>query len=268
MQKSSSHVGRVLLVGAGPGAADLLTLRALKAIQTSDVLLYDALVSDEIRALVPASTRTICVGKRGHSASTPQDFTNALMARLALEGATVVRLKGGDPSVFGRCSEERAFLEARGVHVEVVPGITTASAAAAQFGFSLTSRGVGRKVMFATGHTLEGPQAEWAGQACASDTTLCLYMAHQDIAAIATSLIEGGRSPLTPALILSSVSRPDAQLVKANLRELVLGLAKLEGDAPKFIVIGEVCGVARAQALFDAGQSSIGSVLKPKALAC
>jgi uroporphyrin-III C-methyltransferase len=249
---SNAVRGHVLLVGAGPGAADLLTVRALRALERADIVLYDALVSDEIRALIPAPVRQIGVGKRGHSASTPQDFTNALMARLAREGQIVVRLKGGDPSVFGRCAEERAYLEARGVCVEVVPGITTASAAAAQFGFSLTSRGVGRKVMLATGHLLEGPQTSWQGQACGEDTTLCLYMAHQDIASIAQSLVNAGRSETTPALILSSVSRPDATLLKTNLGNLANGLATLNTDAPKFIVIGQVCDLARAQALFSA----------------
>jgi uroporphyrin-III C-methyltransferase len=252
MPMSNAVRGHVLLVGAGPGAADLLTVRALRALERADIVLYDALVSDEIRALIPASVRQIAVGKRGHSASTPQDFTNALMAHLAKEGQIVVRLKGGDPSVFGRCAEERAYLEARGVCVEVVPGITTASAAAAQFGFSLTSRGIGRKVMFATGHLLGGPQTSWQGQACGEDTTLCLYMAHQDITSIAQSLVTAGRSETTPALILSSVSRRDATLLKTNLGNLANGLAAVNTDAPKFIVIGQVCGVARAQALFSA----------------
>jgi uroporphyrin-III C-methyltransferase len=243
--------GSVLLVGAGPGAADLLTVRALRALEVADVVLYDALVSNEILDLIPRQTRRIAVGKRGHSASTPQDFTNALMARLAKAGDVVVRLKGGDPSVFGRCAEERAFLEARDVHVEVVPGITTASAAAAQFGFSLTSRGVGRKVMFATGHTLEGPEDNWSGAVCAYDTTLCLYMAHQDIASIASALLEGGRASRTPALILSSVSRPDAQFVKTTLGELGSQQMLAANAGPKFIIIGEVCGMARAQTLFN-----------------
>jgi uroporphyrin-III C-methyltransferase len=248
---NKSKLGSVALVGAGPGAADLLTIRALRALERCDVVLYDALVSEEILALIPDKVRKVAVGKRGHNASTSQDFTNALMARLAKAGEAVVRLKGGDPSVFGRSAEERAYLEALGVAVEVIPGITTASAAAAQFGFSLTSRGVGRRVMFATGHTLEGPELAWSGPACAQDTTLCLYMAHQDIASIACILLRGGRRKDTPALVIASVSRPDAELVKTTLGELAKKHVMPKNDAPKFIVIGEVCGVARAQALFN-----------------
>jgi uroporphyrin-III C-methyltransferase len=240
-----------MLVGAGPGAADLLTVRALRALEAADVVLYDALVSDEICALIPDHVRKIAVGKRGHSASTPQDFTNSLMVSLARTGNLVVRLKGGDPSVFGRCAEERAYLEAHGVQVDVVPGITTASAAGAQFGFSLTSRGIGRKVMFATGHTLAGPETSWTGPACDHDTTLCLYMAHQDICAIADALIAGGRLASTPALILTSVSRPDAQLVKTTLGDLGNQQVELKGDAPKFIIVGEVCDAAQAQDMFN-----------------
>jgi uroporphyrin-III C-methyltransferase len=246
-----SKLGSVALVGAGPGAADLLTIRALRALERCDVVLYDALVSAEILALIPDGVRKIAVGKRGHNASTPQDFTNALMARLAKAGEVVVRLKGGDPSLFGRSAEERAYLEGLGVEVKVIPGITTASAAAAQFGFSLTSRGVGRRLMFATGHTLEGPELGWSGPACAKDTTLCLYMAHQNIASIACVLLKGGRSSNTPALVLSSVSRPDAELVKTTLGELGNQQLMPKNEAPKFIVIGEVCGVARAQTLFN-----------------
>jgi uroporphyrin-III C-methyltransferase len=139
---SDKKQAKVMLVGAGPGAADLLTLRAYQLLQGADIVLYDALVSDEILALVPKSVRKISVGKRGHKRAISQDFTNALMVKLAKSYQCVVRLKGGDPSVFGRVSEERAYLEAQGVAVEVVPGITTASAAAAQFGFSLTTRGI------------------------------------------------------------------------------------------------------------------------------
>jgi uroporphyrin-III C-methyltransferase len=264
----TSKKGSVLLVGAGPGAADLLTMRALRALESCDVVLYDALVSDEILALIPPTTRKIAVGKRGHKASTPQDFTNALMAKLALAGATVVRLKGGDPSVFGRSAEERAYLEALGVPVEVVPGITTASAAAAQFGFSLTSRGIGRRIMFATGHNMEGPEKSWSGPVCADDTTLCLYMAHQDIASIATELLRGGRAASTPALILSSVSRPEADMLVTTLGALVALAMTPKSTAPKFIIIGEVCRVARAKELFKSAPLEAICVPHPARQAC
>jgi uroporphyrin-III C-methyltransferase len=243
---------KVMLVGAGPGAADLLTMRAYGALQGADIVLYDALVSDEILALIPKSVRKISVGKRGHKRAISQDFTNALMVKLAKSQKTVVRLKGGDPSVFGRASEERAYLEAQGVAVEVVPGITTASAAAAQFGFSLTSRGIGRKVMFATGHTLAGRTENWVGQACEVDTTLCLYMAHHDMAAIGADLMAAGRGADTPALIMSGVSRTNAQMIQTNLGSLGEACAALDTHDPIFIVIGAVCAQARPQDLIDA----------------
>jgi uroporphyrin-III C-methyltransferase len=249
MPPSEVIQGKVMLVGAGPGAADLLTVRAYRALQVADIVLYDALVSDEILALIPKSVRKISVGKRGHKRAISQDFTNALMVKLTKSHHGVVRLKGGDPSVFGRASEERAYLEAQGVAVEVVPGITTASAAAAQFGFSLTSRGIGRKVMFATGHTLAGRAENWVGQACEADTTLCLYMAHNDMAAIGADLIAAGRDADTPALITSGVSKPNAQLVPTYLGALGAACAAFKSQDPIFIVIGAVCAQARPQDL-------------------
>jgi uroporphyrin-III C-methyltransferase len=242
---------KVMLVGAGPGAADLLTLRAYQALQAADIVLYDALVSDEILGLIPHKVRKISVGKRGHKRTISQDFTNALMVKLAKSGHLVVRLKGGDPSVFGRASEERAYLEAQGVAVEVVPGITTASAAAAQFGFSLTSRGIGRKVLFATGHTLAGRAENWVGQACEPDTTLCLYMAHHDMAAIGADLMAGGLGADTPALVMSGVSRTNTQMIQTHLGDLGAACAAIDTNDPIFIVIGAVCAQARPQEFID-----------------
>lgn len=242
--------GRVLLVGAGPGAADLLTMRAAEAIRTAGVILFDALVSDEIRALFPASAKAIEVGKRGHRASTSQDFTNRLMVRLARAGAQVVRLKGGDPSIYGRAAEERAYLEATGVAVEVIPGITTATAAAAQFGFSLTARETARRVLFATGRTLRGPAADW-GLATDHQTTLCLYMGCGDISAIAQDLVSAGRDPDTPAIATINVSRPDARLVRSTLQYLPAALAGEMAEAPVFICIGDVVAASRDQFAAD-----------------
>jgi uroporphyrin-III C-methyltransferase len=235
--------GKVLLVGAGPGAADLLTVRAVRAIESADIVLYDALVGEEIRALIPAHARAVEVGKRGHRVATPQDFINRLMALMAQQGACVVRLKGGDPSIFGRAAEERAFLEQRGVHVEVIPGVTTASAAAAQFGFSLTERATARRVLLATGRTLHGAQTDWSS-ALDPETTLCLYMGCADIAEIAARLIAGGRAPSTPAIAAIDVEREGAELVTATLATLAAALAQREPDAPVFITIGEACAAA------------------------
>jgi uroporphyrin-III C-methyltransferase len=239
--------GKVLLVGAGPGAADLLTLRAVRAIEAADIVLYDALVGDDIRALIPPTARAVEVGKRGHRVATPQDFINRLMATLARQGACVVRLKGGDPSIYGRAAEERAFLESRGIQVEVIPGVTTATAAAAQFGFALTERESARRVLLATGRTLHGPQTDWTS-AADKETTLCLYMGCADIEEIAARLIDAGRAAETPAIAAINVERPGAQLVTATLATLPVALASFERDAPVFIAIGEACAAAMASA--------------------
>jgi uroporphyrin-III C-methyltransferase len=235
--------GRVLLVGAGPGAADLLTLRALRAIESADVILFDALVGDEIRALFPASASAIEVGKRGHRTSTPQDFINRLMMRLARTGARVVRLKGGDPSIFGRAAEERAFLESHGIAVDVIPGVTTASAAAAEFGFSLTTRAKSRRVMLATGRTLVGPAENWS-TAADPGTTLCLYMGCADIGSIAEQLIASGLSSATPAIAALDVSRRSSRLITSTLGGIAGDLAKEASESPVFICIGDACAEA------------------------
>lgn len=235
--------GKVLLVGAGPGAADLLTVRAVRAIESADVVLHDALIGDDVLALVPSATRCIEVGKRGHRPSASQDFINRLMASLALSGQRVVRLKGGDPSIFGRAAEERTFLEQAGVSVDVIPGITTASAAAAQFNFSLTTRAQARRVLFATGRTLEGAAGDWKA-AADRQTTLCLYMGCADIAFIVTELLASGRDAETPAIAAIDVERPGARFIRTMLADLPAELAGQETDGPVFITIGEAAATA------------------------
>jgi len=238
-----SPEGRVILVGSGPGAADLLTLRAVRALESADIVLFDSLVSDEVRALIPARARRFEVGKRGHRSSTPQDFINRLMARRARRGDCVVRLKGGDPSIYGRAAEERAYLESHGVRVDIIPGITTASAAAAQFGFSLTQRESARRILFATGRTLGGAQKDWSS-AADPETTLCLYMGCADIADIAAGLMQAGRAPDTPALAAIDVERASARLIVSSLSRLPAELACVNAAGPVFIAIGEACAAA------------------------
>ena len=235
--------GRVRLVGAGPGAADLLTLRALRAIEAADVILFDALVGDDIRTLFPSNARSIEVGKRGHRPSTSQDFINRLMLKFARTGAEVVRLKGGDPSIFGRAAEERAFLESYGVAVEVVPGVTTASAAAAEFGFSLTTRAGARRVVLATGRTLEGAAGDWAAMADPA-TTLCIYMGCADIDAISQELVRSGMPAETPAIAALDVSRPGSRLVTSTIGQIAQHLARECIAAPVFICVGQACSEA------------------------
>lgn len=246
-------MGRVMLVGAGPGSADLLTVRALRAIEGAGVVLYDALVGEEVLALAPRNVLRIQTGKRSGRTSMSQDTINHLMLRLARRGLTVVRLKGGDPSVFGRSGEERAFLEAHGIAVEIVPGVTAASAAAAQFAFPLTHRRRARRVVLATARVEDGAVAggEWAALAD-PETTAVFYMSRDAAPAIASRLIAAGRPAATPALAVENAGRPEARLVTSTLAALPRDLAAIAPTGPVLIVVGEVAAQARAEVVEEA----------------
>jgi len=242
------ETGKVLLVGAGPGAADLLTLRAARAIETARVLLYDALVGPEVLNLAPRACLRIQTGKRPGKASLTQETINRLMLRLARQGLDVVRLNGGDPSVLGRSGEELEFLEANGVRVEVVPGITAASAAAAQFGFPLTHRGEARRLVIATARTLDGstPEAGWAAMADAQ-TTVLLYMGRDSAGETAARLLQAGRAPSTPALAIENASLPQARAVRARLADLGDAVQEAAFTGPVLLVIGAVAARAAVE---------------------
>jgi uroporphyrin-III C-methyltransferase len=215
-----AKLGRVRLVGAGPGAVDLLTLRAARAIESAQALLYDALVPDEILALAPARCLKIQTGKRAGRASMKQDVINRLMLRLARRGLDVVRLKGGDPSVFGRVGEEAGFLRAHGVPVEIVPGVTAACAAAAEFQIPLTHRGLARRVLFTTARLQDGAlQLDWAA-AADRETTLAVYMGGAVAGRLAEALIAAGRAPSTPVAVIRDASRPGGAIERTTLAAL------------------------------------------------
>jgi len=238
-------LGRVQLVGAGPGPADLLTLRALRAIEGAQALLYDALVADEVVALAPAACVKIQTGKRAGRTSMGQDTINRLMLRLARRGLRVVRLKGGDPSIFGRVGEEAAFLGGHGVETEVIPGVTAASAAAAQFGFPLTHRGEARRLLIATATTKEGavPEGGWA-TAADSETTLALYMGRDQLGAVVAQLIAHGRAPETCALAVENAGHPQARAIPATLATLADSLAAAGPSGPVVVIVGDVAAQA------------------------
>ena len=238
-------LGRVRLVGAGPGAADLLTVRALRAIEGAQALLYDALISDEVLALSPAHCLKIQTGKRAGRTSMAQSTINRLMLRLARRGLTVVRLKGGDPSIFGRVGEERAFLQSHGVEVDVVPGVTAACAAAAQFGFPLTHRGEARRLLISTATVASGVMLEEGWLAAADrQTTLALYMGRDQAGAVAQQLIGHGRAASTPAVAVENAGSPEARAIATTLEHLAGDLLAAQPSGPVVLLIGDVAARA------------------------
>ena len=239
-----AHQGRVLLVGAGPGPADLLTVRAARAIGEAQALLYDALVGDEVLALAQPGCTRIQTGKRAGRASMEQATINGLMVRLARQGLSVVRLKGGDPSIFGRVGEEIDHLRAHGVAFEVVPGVTAACAAAAQFALPLTHRGVARQVVFSTGRAVDGLPVRAGGRREAA--TLALYMARDAIAAQFEVLVADGWPARTPAAAVENAGRPDASLICGDLACLPERLRDAAPTGPVLVLVGEIAGRAGA----------------------
>src|SRR6266851_4992030 len=198
-------MGKVYLVGAGPGAPDLLTLRAAEILKRADMVFHDALVHPQTLALA-ARARKILVGKRSGRHSTAQSFINKRLVDAARKHRVVVRLKGGDPMLFGRAQEEIAYLRSQGIAVEVVPGITAALAAAADLGVSLTQRGLARSVAFVTPRVGVGePASTWLQTVLAADTA-AIYMGAGDAASISQALIAAGKSPTTPAVIIENAS--------------------------------------------------------------
>lgn len=240
------EVGTVQLVGAGPGPADLLTVRALRAIEGAEALLYDALVCPEVIALAPARCLRIQTGKRAGKTSMSQDAINRLMLRLALRGLRVVRLKGGDPNVFGRSGEEAAYLAAHGVTSEVVPGVTAASAAAAQFQFPLTHRGQARRIVYCTARVQDGQLADGWDAGADPEATLAVYMGRDSAGPVARHLIALGRDPHTPAVAVENAGRQGARLIDGTLATLPSRLAAETLDGPVVLIIGEATAVRHA----------------------
>jgi uroporphyrin-III C-methyltransferase len=220
-------------------------VRALRAIERAEALLYDALISPEVLALAPKGCVRIQTGKRAGKPSMKQETINRLMLRLARRGLRVVRLKGGDPSIFGRVGEERAFLERHGVAVEVAPGITAASAAAAEFGFPLTHRGEARRLILSTARIGGGAVAEsgWSGLADA-EATLVFYMGGGALQEAAQRLIAEGRAAETPVMIAENVSLPSARRILTSLAALAAGEVVLAPEGPVLTVIGDVVSQA------------------------
>lgn len=256
--ESGPQGGRVTLVGAGPGDPELLTLKAVRALQQADVILFDALVSDEVLAFARATAKRMLVGKRGHRPSCRQEDINAVMVKLARQGKHVVRLKSGDPVLFGRAGEEIAVLVAAAIPVTLVPGITSASAMAASLGTSLTHRQQAQSVRFITGHAQNGEMPgnlDWTGLADPA-TTLVVYMGGRTGRAIAARLLDEGVSPAMPCVVGRSVSRPGERMQGGTLQKLATGRISAVSDEPVLIGIGHVFAEAAARHAADPDSSA------------
>jgi uroporphyrin-III C-methyltransferase/precorrin-2 dehydrogenase/sirohydrochlorin ferrochelatase len=234
--------GSVTLVGAGPGDPELLTLKAVRALQAATVILYDSLVGPDVLELARREARRIAVGKKGHGPSCKQSDINAEIVALARAGETVVRLKGGDPAIFGRAAEEIAACRAAGIPVSMVPGISAAQGAAASLGLSLTERGKARRVQFVTGHGAGGrlpADIDWGAVADRKATTI-LYMPRATLGEFARRALAKGIDPATPAIAIASATLLEEEHVAGTIADIEARASALPPGAPVTILIGWV----------------------------
>lgn len=250
-ERSDSARGSVVLVGAGPGDPELLTLKAVRVLQSADVVLYDELVAPAVLDVARREARKMLVGKTGYRPSCRQDDINALMVSLAKQGKRVVRLKGGDPSVFGRAGEEIAAARAAGIPVEIVPGITAAQGAASRLGVSLTHRDHARRLQFITAHARDGKlprDLDWQALADPAATTV-VYMPLHTWAELAGKGLAAGLDPATPAIAIFAATRPEERQVHATVVTLAAALEKAVADGaagPCLILFGHAMGETAA----------------------
>jgi uroporphyrin-III C-methyltransferase / precorrin-2 dehydrogenase / sirohydrochlorin ferrochelatase len=245
--EAARDCGSVVLVGAGPGDPELLTLRAVRALQSADVILFDDLVSADILDFARREAKKMLVGKTGHAPSCKQDDINALMISLAKAGRRVVRLKGGDPLIFGRADEEIAACRSAGITVEVVPGITTAQGAASRLLVSLTRRGQARRVQYVTGHATTNngrdgklpTDIDWASLADPAVTT-AVYMPTKTLPELVARALQAGLDPQTPAVAVERATRADERIIAADIAELPARLAAAPPAGPVVVMIGRV----------------------------
>lgn len=257
-------LGQVYLVGAGPGDPELLTIKAMRALEKADVIVYDRLVSSEILDMAPAGATRINVGKQPHHHPVPQEEINLLLARLAEGGRTVVRLKGGDPLTFGRGSEEALELARRGIAFEIIPGITSAQGCAAASKVPLTHRGLATGVRYLTGHCRQdmGLDFDWQGLAD-PDTTLVVYMGLANIAEIAARLVEHGLDGMTPVLAVNSGTTPGERRLLSTLEEVSDQSLRAEFEGPVLFIIGKVASLAgELSGLAFGGADDAGAALR------
>ena len=238
--KASLPAGTVALVGAGPGDVELLTLRAYHLIQQADVVLYDNLVTPEVVALAPPTAQRVYVGKSSRQHTLPQQDICRLLVDLARQGQRVVRLKGGDPFIFGRGGEEMDVLREHGIAVQVVPGITAALGAAAAFGFPLTHRDHAQSCIFVTGHLKDNTMDLHWSTLAQPNQTLVIYMGVKGLDVIARELQAAGLPANTPAALIYRATWPNQQIYRSTLAELPHTAAQHAVRPPTLLVIGQV----------------------------
>ena len=253
-RKSTLQAGEVALVGSGPGDAELLTIRALRFIEQADVAIYDRLVSDEIMALLPAECERFYVGKEQAKHCVPQGKINELLVQYAQQGRKVLRLKGGDPFIFGRGGEEAEFLLENGISCHVCPGITAASGCTTYAGIPLTHRGVAQGCTFITGHMQNDGQLNlpWQSLSCATQTVV-FYMGINTLPSITEQLIKHGRDANTPAALIRKGTQPDQQIFRGDLSTLADLVTQHNITPPTLIVIGDVVNQLTDTALAKPG---------------
>jgi uroporphyrin-III C-methyltransferase/precorrin-2 dehydrogenase/sirohydrochlorin ferrochelatase len=250
--------GAVTLVGAGPGDPELLTLRAVRALQSADVILFDDLVSREVLDFARREAKKMLVGKTGFGPSCKQEDINALMVLLARQGRRVVRLKGGDPLIFARAGEEIDACRAAGIAVEVIPGITAAQGAAARLALPLTDRNRARRLQYVTGHAADGGlprDIDWKSLADPATTT-AIYMPVKTLAALTAAAIAQGLDPQTPALAIARATRPDQAAVAAPVAALATRLAQENLAGPILVMIGRAVARGASDGAQSPAQSS------------
>jgi uroporphyrin-III C-methyltransferase len=235
--------GKVFLVGAGPGDPDLLTLKAVKALRLADVILTDDLVSAEVLAHARPGARILAVGKRGGCRSTPQEFIERLMIAAARKGLAVVRLKGGDPMIFGRGGEECEALRAAGIEHEVVNGITSGLAAATAIGIPLTHRALCHGAILVTGHERAGERTDWAALV-RTGLPLVIYMGVARVDALREALLAAGMPAEMPAAVVANASRPEEKSLATTLGRMAIEIRQADIASPAILIVGEVARLA------------------------
>jgi uroporphyrin-III C-methyltransferase / precorrin-2 dehydrogenase / sirohydrochlorin ferrochelatase len=260
---AASDAGSVVLVGAGPGDPELLTLRAVRALQSADVILIDDLVAREVLDFARREAKKMMVGKTGHGPACKQSEINDLMIKLAKSGKRVVRLKGGDPMIFGRAGEEIAACRAANIPVEVVPGISAAQGAASRLLVSLTHRAQARRVQYVTGHDRDGKlpgDIDWRSLADPAATTI-VYMPKKTLRLLGERAIAQGLDPSTPAVAVANATRPDETMIAATVGTIAEKIEASALDGPVLVMIGRVLASAIAQES-SSDESSVNEALR------